>query len=68
MGNAALAYRVLRVVRRTKECDMEKLLDRCAVYTWNEVFLEVDRLSRTGELCLFYKKDGNYAVRLPNAA
>jgi hypothetical protein len=63
-----LTHRVLRVVRRKKECDMEELLQACDSYTWNQVFLEVDRLSRSGELCLLYKKDGEYAVRLPRAA
>ena len=47
---------------------MEELLQACDSYTWNQVFLEVDRLSRSGELCLLYKKDGDYAVRLPRAA
>jgi len=63
-----LTHRVLRVVRRKKECDMEELLQACDSHTWNQVFLEVDRLSRSGELCLLYKKDGEYAVRLPRAA
>jgi hypothetical protein len=63
-----LTHRVLRVVRRKKECDMEELLQACDSYTWNQVFLEVDRLSRNGELCLLYRKDGVYAVRLPRAA
>ena len=63
-----LTHRVLRVVRRKKQCDMEELLQACDSYTWNQVFLEVDRLSRNGELCLLYKRDGDYAVRLPRAA
>ena len=63
-----LTHRVLRVVRRKKECDMEELLHACDSYTWNQVFLEVDRLSRNGELCLLHKRDGDYAVRLPRAA
>jgi len=46
----------------------EELLQACDSYTWNQVFLEVDRLSRNGELCLLYRKDGDYAVRLPRAA
>jgi hypothetical protein len=60
-----LRERVLRIVQRKKTCDTEVLLKACASYSWNEVFLEIDRLSRSGELCLFYKEDGDYAVRLP---
>ena len=37
---------------------------RVASYPWNEVFLEIDRLSRSGYLSLFYKQDGDYAVRI----
>ena len=46
---------------------MEDLLQSCNAYTWNQVFLEVDRLSRTGELRLLYKRDGDYAVSLTAA-
>ena len=35
---------------------------------WNVVFLEVDRLSRSGHVRLLYRKDGAYAVTLPHAA
>jgi hypothetical protein len=62
-----LRDRVLRIVQRKKTCDTELLLKACASYSWNDVFLEIDRLSRTGELCLFYKQNGDYAVRLPRA-
>ena len=63
-----LTHRVLRIMHRRKECAIEELLQECSSYTWNQVFLEIDRLSRSGELCLLYKKDGDYAVRLPRAA
>ena len=63
-----LSHRVLRVVHRRRECAIEELLQECSSYTWNQVFLEIDRLSRLGELCLRYKKHGDYAVRLPRAA
>ena len=60
-------HRVLRVMHRRKECAIEELLQECSSYTRNQVFLEIDRLSRSGALCLLYKKDGDYAVRLPRA-
>ena len=75
MDNAAtpivhteLTHRVLRVMHRRKECAIEELLQECSSYTWNQVLVEIDRLSRSGQLCLLYKKDGDYAVRLPRAA
>jgi hypothetical protein len=67
VARTELGNRVLRLVHRKKTCNTEILLKACASYSWNEVFLEIDRLSRSGKLCLFYKEDGDYAVRLPPA-
>ena len=59
---------ILKVVRRKKVCHMDELLESCEGFTWNQVFLEVDRLSRMRNLCLRYEKDGDYAVSLPHTA
>lgn len=37
-------------------------LNEASTYTWNQVFLEIDRLGRTGELCVVHKRVGEYAV------
>ena len=66
--NSEITSRILKVVTRKKVCHMEDLLEQCHDYTWNQVFLEVDRLSRIGGLRLVYQKDGDYAVSLPLAA
>jgi len=58
---------ILQTVRRTQPCDMEDLLKTCSSFTWNQVFLEVDRLSRTGSLRLLARRGGGYAVTLPAA-
>jgi hypothetical protein len=63
-----LSREVLRLVRKKKRCDLDELLQECPSYTWTQVFLEVDRLSRTGELWLVCKKAGEYTVTLPRAA
>jgi hypothetical protein len=34
--------------------------------TWNQVFLEIDRLSRTGQVRVTAMGEGTYALRLPN--
>jgi hypothetical protein len=34
--------------------------------TWNQVFLEVDRLSRTGQVRLTAMGEGTYTIWLPN--
>jgi hypothetical protein len=62
-----IAGRILELLRRRQVCDMEELLEACSSFTWNQVFLEVDRLSRTGELRLLHKRAGVYSVTLPAA-
>jgi hypothetical protein len=59
---------LLRIVRKKKTCDLDELLGECPSHSWTQVFLEVDRLSRSGELCLFCNKPGEYTVTLPQAA
>jgi hypothetical protein len=56
---------ILEAVMQTNECDLEELVRASPSFTWNQVFLEVDRLSRTGELRLLPKGKGQYSVRLP---
>jgi hypothetical protein len=62
-----IAGRIVQMVKHRQACDMEDILEACPSYTWNQVFLEVDRLSRTGELRLFSKRAGEYTVTLPAA-
>ena len=47
---------------------MEELVEKCAPYTWNAVFVEVDRLTRSGQIRLLYKEKGVYAFSLICAA
>lgn len=61
---SAVRTRILDVLRKKPECELEELVRVCSSFTWNQVFLEVDRLSRTGELRLVPRRAGVYAVRL----
>ena len=63
-----LRKRVLGIVRKQKMCDLDELILECTSYSWTEVFLEVDQLSRSGELRLECKKAGEYTITLPRAA
>jgi hypothetical protein len=63
-----LRKRIFRIVRKNKMCDLDELILGCTSYSWTAVFLEVDKLSRTGELRLLLKKAGEYTVTLPRAA
>ncbi len=61
-----LGRQILDALNRMHEYDLEELVnDFFPSYTWNQVFLEVDRMSRTGELRLFFRGPGLYAVSLP---
>lgn len=60
-----LRLHILEILKQNPVLELEDLVRVCSSYTWNEVFLEVDRLSRTGELQVVYKRPGVYAVTLP---
>ena len=47
-----ITERILESLRSSSECDFETLVARYPEFTWNELFLEVARLSRTGQLII----------------
>jgi hypothetical protein len=63
-----LRKRIFRIVRKNKMCDLDELILECTSFSWTDVFLEVDQLSRSGELRLLSKNTGEYTVTLPQAA
>jgi len=56
------AEQILDVILRKPGCLMEELLNECPALTWNQVFIEVDRLSRDGEVRLMRKGPSQYVV------
>ncbi len=65
-GEADLATVIARIIADTGECDLDTLVRTCPQLTWNQIFLEVDRLSRAGEVCLTLSAPGHYRVSLPD--
>ncbi len=57
--------RVLGEIKRMHGCDLDTLRQNLSDLSWSQVFLEVDRLSRKGELLVTYGGDGLYMIRLP---
>ena len=53
---------VIDLVHRARACDLEAITRDCPTLTWNQVFLAVDRLSRSGELTLVSRGRGLYTV------
>lgn len=43
-----IAERILSFLRYSPECDFEALVTRYPEFSWNELYLEVSRLSRQG--------------------
>ncbi len=57
---------VIDVLHRTQMCDLEEVTRQCINLTWNQVFLAVDRLSRSGKILLKTGKRGTYTLTLPH--
>jgi hypothetical protein len=65
---AAIKNLLFMILGVKRSRDLNELIAGCAPYHSDEVFLEIDRLCRSGHLRLQYKKDGDYAVSLPPSA
>jgi hypothetical protein len=44
--------RILDMLRLSPECEFEALVKRYPEFTWNELYTEVGRLSRAGQLTM----------------
>ncbi len=58
-----VADQILKAVRRCPRCLLDDLVCTCADLTWNQIFLEVDRLSRTGQVRVHSKGRGSMLSR-----
>ena len=56
---------ILEAVRGAPGCQLDDLAASCPDFTWNQIFLEVDALSRTGELQVTSLGHGAYRLMLP---
>lgn len=56
---------VIDIVHRGQVCDLEDISRQCTNLTWNQVFLAVDHLSRSGEIVLVPRGRGTYMVTFP---
>ena len=63
MTQAATTQAVMDIVRRSPGCDIEEILHECPSLTWNQVFLEIDQLSREGDVVLKLRQGGHYSVK-----
>ncbi|HEY7531688.1 MAG TPA: hypothetical protein VH681_02765 [Nitrospiraceae bacterium] len=54
--------KIVETVSRFPNSDLENVLEACSDLTWNQVFLELDRLSRSGQIVLQQIGPGRYSV------
>jgi len=58
MQQTTIGDRVLEMVRASPGCTLEAVTQQLQDVSWSDVFLEVDRLSRSGNLRLFQSRFG----------
>ena len=58
--------RILGAVQRAHGCDLDTLTKSLSDLSWSQVFLEVDRLSRQGQVRVTLDAGNRYMIRLPD--
>ena len=68
MGMSAVIARVhMALEQLDTDCAMEDVAGLCPELTWNQVFLAIDYLSRTGEVRITRDTGRTYMVRASDA-
>ncbi|MBH0197362.1 MAG: hypothetical protein HP494_17655 [Nitrospira sp.] len=62
MAQTESAQAIMGFVARSPGCDLEEIVHNCAGLTWNQIFIEIDRLSREGDVILTLQGRGQYRV------
>jgi hypothetical protein len=65
VSHTPVTDRILGEVQRTHGCDLDMLTKNLSDLSWSQVFLEVDRLSRDGQVLVTSDTGGRYMIRLP---
>jgi hypothetical protein len=65
-SNTPVTDRILGQVQRTHGCDLDTLTNSLSDLSWSQVFLEVDRLSRQGQVLVTLDTGGRYMIRMPD--
>ncbi|HXF91442.1 MAG TPA: hypothetical protein VNK46_01700 [Nitrospiraceae bacterium] len=63
-----VAHWIMEIILRSQDCLLEEVVLQCPDLTWNQVFLTVDHLSRSGEVRPMPKGPSVYTLRLSNQA
>jgi hypothetical protein len=55
---------VLQTIGHNPGCSLEALMQACRPFTWNQILLEIDRLSRSSDIRLSLSGRGRYILQL----
>lgn len=65
---AAIIVRVHRVLEQLgTDCSIEEVMTLCQELTWNQVFIAIDYLSRSGQVRVTLDGDRTYRVQAQHA-
>ncbi len=53
---------IMEVIIRSPGCTLDEIVFECNGLTWNQIFTELDRMSRCGQVHLTPKGHGIYSV------
>lgn len=56
------ADHIMDIVTHSNHCTIEQVIFECPELTWDQVFIEVNRLRREGRIRLTLKQPGYYIV------
>jgi len=62
MQPSTIGDQILEAVRANPDCTLDQLIFKVSGASWSEVFLEVDRMSRSGQLRLTKSSSGMRAT------
>jgi hypothetical protein len=64
MQISAIIERVHRALEEFGDrCSMEEVVGLCPDLTWNQVYLAIDYLNKTGKVCVTVDPDRTYSVQ-----
>jgi hypothetical protein len=62
MNQRDIVRQIYEAIRQSPNSDVEEIVLACSDLTWNQVFLELDRMSRLGKVVLKQERPGRYRV------
>ena len=63
-SHATHTERIIEAVRKGAGDDLDTLTRNLPDLTWKQIFSEIDRLSRTGQILVTCKPDGRYSLQV----